>query len=59
MRNIISNPYHANGFLEVKITPKVEDNYDGKKNELAITLQIEEGPQTVVGTLRSWATKSR
>ncbi|HXP16457.1 MAG TPA: POTRA domain-containing protein [Terriglobales bacterium] len=52
VRNLIANPYRANGFLEVKITPKVEDNYQGKQNDLAITLQIEEGPQTMVGTLQ-------
>jgi outer membrane protein assembly complex protein YaeT len=52
IRNIVANPYRANGFLEVKITPRVTDNYRGKPNELAITLQIEEGPQTMVGTLR-------
>jgi len=51
VRNLIANPYLANGFLEVKITPKVEDNYQGKQNDLAITLQIDEGPQTMVGTL--------
>ena len=51
VRNLISNPYLANGFLKVKITPKVEDNYQGKENDLAITLQIDEGPQTMVGTL--------
>ncbi len=51
VRNLIANPYLANGFLEVKITPKVEDNYQGKQNVLAITLQIDEGPQTMVGTL--------
>ena len=52
VRNLIANPYRANGFLEVKITPKVEDNYQGKENDLAITLQIDEGPQTMVGTLQ-------
>ena len=52
VRNIVSNPYHANGYLDVKVTPKVEDNYQGKKNDLAITLQIEEGPQTTVGSLQ-------
>ncbi len=51
VRNLTSNPYLANGFLEVKITPKVEDNYQGKENDLAIRLQIDEGPQTMVGTL--------
>ncbi len=59
VRNIIANPYHANGFLEVKVTPKVEDNYRGNENELAITLQIDEGPQTKVGSSRSWATNPR
>ena len=29
----------------------MEDNYQGKENDLAITLQIDEGPQTMVGTL--------
>ncbi len=52
VRNLISNPYRANGFLDVKITPKVEDNYRGRDNDLAITLQIEEGPQTMVGALQ-------
>jgi outer membrane protein insertion porin family len=52
VRNLIANPYLANGFLEVRITPNVEDNYQGKENDLAITLQIEEGPQTMVGTLQ-------
>jgi outer membrane protein insertion porin family len=52
VRNIVSNPYHANGFLDVKVTPKVEDNYGGNKRELGIALLIEEGPQTVVGSLQ-------
>jgi len=51
VRNLTANPYLANGFLNVKITPKVEDNYQGKQNDLAITLQIDEGPQTMVGAL--------
>ena len=52
VRNLIANPYHANGFLDVKITPKVEDNYQGKSDDLSITLQIEEGPQTMVRQLQ-------
>jgi len=52
VRNLVANPYLDNGFLEVKITPKIEDNYRGNKNELAVTLQIDEGPQTMVGTLQ-------
>ncbi len=30
----------------------MEDNYRGNKNELAMTLQIDEGPQTKVGALQ-------
>ena len=52
VRSILANPYRANGFLQAKITPKVEDNYQGGKNELAITLQIDEGSQTMVGALQ-------
>ncbi len=51
VRNIIANPYHANGYLDVKVTPKVEDNYNGNRKELAVILVIEEGPQTTVGKL--------
>jgi len=52
VRSIVANPYHANGFLDVKVTPKIEDNYQGNSNELAVTLQIDEGPQTMVGNLQ-------
>ena len=52
VRNLIANPYRANGFLDATITPKVEDNYQGRENDLGITLQIDEGPQTRVGTLQ-------
>ncbi len=51
IRNIEDNPYRYNGFQQVKITPKVEDDYQGKENQLAVTLQIDEGPLTVVGEL--------
>ncbi len=59
VRNLIANPYQANGFLNVKITPKVEDNYQGKQNDLAITLNIEEGPQVVVGSLQIVGNETR
>jgi len=50
IRNLEDDPYRANGFQEIKITPKVEDNYQGRKDHLVVALQIEEGPQTLVGT---------
>jgi outer membrane protein insertion porin family len=41
--------YRANGFAQIKITSSVEDDYHGRKNELAVTLKVDEGPQTRVG----------
>ncbi|MFZ0814616.1 MAG: POTRA domain-containing protein [Candidatus Sulfotelmatobacter sp.] len=44
--------YVANGFRQAKIQTKVDDNYHHSDNRLAVHIQIEEGPQTVVGTLQ-------
>ena len=44
--------YHSNGFRQVKIETKVDDNYRGSENKLAVHLQIEEGPQTLVGAFQ-------
>jgi outer membrane protein assembly complex protein YaeT len=41
--------YVSNGFREAKIQSMVEDNYHGAKNHIAVHIQIEEGPQTLVG----------
>jgi outer membrane protein insertion porin family len=46
----IENLYRNNGFLQVKVTPEVQDNY-GKEGHLRATLTINEGPQTIVGKL--------
>ncbi|MGB8967649.1 MAG: POTRA domain-containing protein, partial [Candidatus Sulfotelmatobacter sp.] len=44
--------YVSNGFRDVKIQTKVDDNYHGAENHIAVHMQIDEGPQTVVGSLR-------
>ena len=41
--------YRSNGFRAVKIETKVDDNYQGAANRLAVHIQIEEGPRTKVG----------
>ena len=46
----IENLYRNNGFLQVKVTPEVDDNY-GKKGHIRVLLTINEGPQTTVGKL--------
>jgi outer membrane protein insertion porin family len=49
--NQIRELYASNGFLEVKVNAGTEENYQGKTGELAVTLDIEEGPQTLVESL--------
>ena len=45
----MENKYQANGFAQVRIETRVEDNYRDVKNQIAVTLAINEGPQTLVG----------
>src|SRR5262249_1429966 len=47
----IESLYRANGFLRVKATSLVQDDYEGKTGQIKITINIDEGPQTVVGKL--------
>jgi outer membrane protein insertion porin family len=44
--------YVSNGFHQAKVETKVDDNYRGSQNRLAVHIQVEEGPQTVVGAFR-------
>jgi outer membrane protein assembly complex protein YaeT len=44
--------YRANGFQQVKITGSTIDNYGGDPSQLAVKVEIEEGPQTLVGNLQ-------
>ena len=43
--------YLANGFLDVKVDPVLQDNYEGKSNEMQVAIKIDEGPQTIVNNL--------
>jgi len=47
----IETLYRTNGFLRVKATPRVEDDYEGKKTQVKITMVVDEGPQFTVGKL--------
>lgn len=51
LRNL-ENLYRANGFQKIKITSKLIEDYNGHENELAVTLNIDEGPQTIVGSFQ-------
>ena len=41
--------YKSNGFRAVKIVTRVDDNYQGTSNKLAVYIHIEEGVRTLVG----------
>jgi outer membrane protein insertion porin family len=43
--------YQSNGFLDAKVTSTVDSDYEGKKNNLFVSFEIVEGPQTRVESL--------
>ena len=47
----IENLYISNGFRDVDVTTKVEDNYRGKENNVAVFIKIKEGKQWLVANL--------
>jgi outer membrane protein assembly complex protein YaeT len=47
----IANLYRANGFRDVQVTSRVAEHYQGKTNELAVFLTIDEGRQWFVDNL--------
>ncbi len=50
--------YLANGFLDVKVTAELIDDYLGKQNEMEVLVNVEEGLQTLVGQLKLEGTSS-
>jgi outer membrane protein assembly factor BamA len=54
----IRNLYAANGFLSAMVQGKVLDDYNGHKGDLIIRFTIEEGKQTLVGSLQLEGMKS-
>lgn len=44
--------YQSNGFRDVKVTTRTEDNYRGKAGDMAVFFEIAEGPQYLVSSLR-------
>lgn len=47
----LQNVYLSNGFLQAKITSEVLDDYQGKSNEVAVVIHVEEGQRTTTGEL--------
>jgi outer membrane protein assembly complex protein YaeT len=45
---IIANMYKSNGFRDVKVSSAVRRDYNGKPGDMAVTLNIAQGPQYLV-----------
>jgi outer membrane protein insertion porin family len=50
--NSVKGDYEARGFLDAKITPHFNYSYQDQPEHLFVTLQVEEGPRTMVGQVR-------
>ncbi|HWQ55435.1 MAG TPA: POTRA domain-containing protein [Bryobacteraceae bacterium] len=48
----IVNLYQSNGFRDAAVQSRIEDNYGGKNGDIAVYLNIEEGPQWFVNSLQ-------
>ena len=47
----IVNLYESNGFRDVRVTHRIVDDYHGKVGDIAVFIQINEGPQYFVNSL--------
>jgi outer membrane protein assembly complex protein YaeT len=47
----IENLYTSNGFRDVKVTSRIVDDYRGRKNDIAVFIDIKEGRQWFVSEL--------
>lgn len=47
----ISSLYQSNGFRDVAVTHKIVDGYQGKPDQLAVYIEIHEGPQYFIHSL--------
>ncbi len=47
----IVNLYQSNGFRDVRVTDRLENDYRGKAGDMAVSLTIDEGPQYFVNHL--------
>jgi outer membrane protein assembly complex protein YaeT len=54
----IQSLYASNGFRDVKVTSRVQDDFRGGSNHLAAFIQIVEGPQWIVSDLEMEAADS-
>jgi outer membrane protein insertion porin family len=49
--NALTDLYKSRGFLDVRVSPRLNSHYQGRPNSLFVILEVEEGPRTTVGKL--------
>lgn len=47
----IAELYKSNGFRDVRVATRVDDDYKGKKGDVSVTMNVTEGPQWIVDKL--------
>jgi outer membrane protein assembly complex protein YaeT len=47
----VENLYRSNGFRDVEVTSRIVDDYHGRKNQIAVFINIKEGRQWIVSHL--------
>ena len=51
-RTVIEDLYRSNGFREVKVSSRVTEDYRGRESDMAVFIDIQEGPPTRISVLR-------
>jgi outer membrane protein assembly factor BamA len=50
--SVITGLYQVNGFRQASVTSRVTDDYKGKTGRLRVDIDVNEGPQTLVGKVQ-------
>ncbi|MBS1873922.1 MAG: BamA/TamA family outer membrane protein [Acidobacteria bacterium] len=50
-RSAIEDLYRSNGFRDVRVSPEVDDDYQGRHGSIAVKMNVEEGSQYLIDKL--------
>lgn len=48
----LTSLFHSRGFLEARVTPRLNTNFENQPEHLFLTFQVEEGPRSMAGKLQ-------
>ncbi len=55
----LENKYRTNGFAQVTVDSEAKDEHRGRNNLIEVTIHINEGPQSLIGTFQITGTVTR